>query len=165
LHIKEKSDLLLNSLDYDLSISDGWYCLSQKSVNCKFSAPATTRGIAKLYTISCDDSLLYVGIAKQPMASRLSYGFKANGIGGYHGYKWKFLETNLKLSIWTANLNGVYAPLHVMEVIEAEVAFICRQRSGQWPTHQHEIHFSPSEDWHREAAVQIYEHATDMLCQ
>lgn len=155
--------MLENPLDYELSLSDGWYRLSRDSKDCKFSAPATIRGVAKLYTISCDDSLLYVGIAQQPMASRLSHGFKANGKGGYHGYKWKFLETNLKLSIWTAKLNGVYAPLYVMETIEAEVAFICRHRSGQWPTHQHEIHFSPSEQWHREAATRIYEHAIDIM--
>ncbi|WP_155005917.1 hypothetical protein [Pelobacter seleniigenes] len=151
--------MLDDPLDYELSLSGGWYCLSRGSKECKFSAPATTRGVAKLYTISCDDSLLYVGIAKQPMASRLSFGFKANGSGGYHGYKWKFLETNLKLSIWTGKINGVYAPLHVMETIEAEVAFACRHLSGQWPTHQHEIHFSPSEQWHRDAAVRIYNHA------
>jgi len=155
--------MLENPLDYELSLSDGWYRLSRNSVDCRFSAPATIRGVAKLYTISCDDSLLYVGVAKQPMAARLSYGFKANGIGGYHGYKWKFLETNLKLSIWTAKLNGVYASLYVMETIEAEVAFTCRQLSGKWPTHQHEIHFSPSEQWHRKAAARIYNHAVDKM--
>lgn len=150
-------------LDYELALSNGWYHLSSYGRACKFSAPATIRGAAKLYTISSDDSLLYVGIAKQPMASRLSYGFKANGAKGYHGYKWKFLETSLKLSVWTAKLNGIYAPLHQMEIIEAEVAFICRQESGQWPTHQHEIHFSPSEQWHRNAAATVYSHATDLL--
>lgn len=153
-------DLILgNPLDFELALSGGWYRLSRNDVNCKFSAPATIRGVAKLYTISCDDSLLYVGIAQRSMAARLNHGFKANGAGGYHGYKWKFLETNLKLSIWTAQLHGKYAPLYVMGTIEAEVAFICRQRSGQWPTHQHEIHFSPSEQWHREAALRIYDHA------
>jgi hypothetical protein len=155
--------MLEDPLDYALSLSDGWYRLSSNSKDCKFSAPATIRGIAKLYTISCDDSLLYVGIAQQPMAARFRNGFLANGVGGYHGYKWKFLETNLKLSIWTAKLNGIYAPLYVMETIEAEVAFICRQRSDQWPTHQHEIHFSPSEQWHRDAAARIYEHAVDIM--
>ncbi|WP_143693340.1 hypothetical protein [Vibrio mangrovi] len=103
--------------------------------------------------------MLYVGIAQQPMSARLGYGFKANGKGGYHGYKWKFLETTLQLSVWTAKLNGVYAPLKEMETIEAEVAFLCRQISGQWPTHQHEIHFSPSEQRHRDAASEIYYHA------
>lgn len=146
-------------LEYEVIISDGWYRLYQEGNECKFSNPATTRGIPKLYTVSCDGSLLYVGIARQPMAARLSHGFKACGLKGYHGYKWKFLEATLKLTIWTAKINGIYAPLHQMEIIEAEVAFICRQESGQWPTHQHEIHFSTSELWHREAAAEIYNHA------
>jgi hypothetical protein len=105
-------------------------------------------------TIRC-----YVGVAQQPMSARLSNGFKANGKGGYHGYKWKFLDTTLKLSIWTAKLHGAYAPLREFETIEAEVAYLCRERAGQWPTHQHEIHFYPSEAWHREIAARIYDHA------
>jgi hypothetical protein len=149
---------------FELALSDGWYRLSQSSLACKFSAPATMRGVAKLYTVSSDDSLLYVGIAQQPMSARLSYGFKANGKGGYHGYKWKFLETTLRLSIWTAKLHGVYASLRVMETIEAEVAFICRHTAGQWPTHQHEIHFYPSEQWHRDAAAKIYSYTVGKSC-
>lgn len=151
--------ILDNPIDFELILSQGWYRLSRASVDCKFPAPATTRGIAKLYTVSSDDSLLYVGIAKQPMSARLGYGFKANGKGGYHGYKWKFMEKTLRLTVWTAKLHGLYAPLEEMETIEAEVAFTCRQVSGQWPTHQHEIHFSPSEQWHRDAATRIYSHA------
>ena len=150
--------------DYGLTLAEGWYGLSKDAAKCSFSGPATKRGVAKLYTISCDNSLLYVGIAKQPMAGRLRHGFLANGVGGYHGYKWKFLETCLKLTIWTCKLDGRYAPLHVMETLEAEVAFLCRQASGQWPTHQTEIHFSPSEDWHRDAARRIYSHATGNAC-
>lgn len=46
-----------------------------------------------------------------------------------------------------------------MEILEAEVAYLCRQRAGQWPTYQHEIHFHPSDAWLRDAAEQIYEHA------
>jgi hypothetical protein len=146
--------------DYELTLADGWYSLTAASAACKFSGAATKRGVAKLYTISSDRSLLYVGIAQRPMAGRLRHGFLANGLGGYHGYKWKFLETCLRLSVWTCKLDGRYAPLQVMETIEAEVAFLCRQISGQWPTHQHEIHFSPSEEWHRDAALRIYQHAT-----
>jgi hypothetical protein len=156
--------MLDEPLNFEMVLSEGWYQLLRESAACKFSAPASTRGVAKLYTISSDDSLLYVGIAQQPMSARLSYGFKANGKGRYHGYKWKFLETTLKLSIWTAKLHGVYASLREMETIEAEVAFACRQFAGQWPTHQHEIHFYPSEQWHRDAATRIYNHAVDKSC-
>ncbi len=145
--------------DFELILNDGWFRLSRASLACKFSAPATTRGVAKLYTISSDDSLLYVGAAQKPMSARLSQGFKANGRKGYHGYKWKFLDTTLRLSVWTAKLHGVYASLRDLETIEAEVVYVRRDRTGEWPTHQHEIHFYPADSWHREAAIRIYEHA------
>ena len=44
--------------------------------------------------------------------------------------------------------------------VEAEVAFLCRQESGQWPEYQHEIHFYPSVKRHRTAAKTVYERAT-----
>ena len=93
------------------------------------------------------------------MSSRLSYGFRATGKNGYHGYKWKGLRHALKLSVWTAKSQSGLATLRDMETIEAEVAFLCRQASGQWPQYQHEIHFYPSSSLHREAAKAIYEHA------
>jgi len=145
--------------DFDLSLTGGTYQLRYGDGPAKFSAPASTRGIAKLYTLSNDKSLVYVGIAQQPMSSRLSYGFRANGKSGYYGYKWKGHEGMLQLSVWTAQVDGAYVSLRELETIEAEVAFLCRQQSGQWPAHQHEIHFYPSELWHREAAAKIYGHA------
>ena len=88
---------------YTLQLYDGGgYSLSADGLQCKFAAPASTRGIAKLYTLTRNKTLVYVGIAEQPMSSRLNYGFKANGKGGYHGYKWKTLRDLLTLSVWTA---------------------------------------------------------------
>ncbi len=145
--------------DFDLALSGGKYKLSCESGPAKFSAPISTRGIAKLYTVSSDSSLLYVGIAQQPMSSRLSYGLRATGKSGYHGYKWKSHEGVLRLTIWTASDSDGYASLRELETIEAEVAFLCRHLSGQWPLNQHEIHFYPSGAWHREAAQRIYGHA------
>lgn len=156
--------MLNDPQQFEMALSDGWYRLSRASLACKFAAPASTRGIAKLYTISSDDSLLYVGVAQQPMAARLSNGFKANGQGGYHGYKWKFLESTLTLTVWTAKLHGVYASIRELETVEAEVAYICRSKAGQWPTHQHEIHFYPSEERHRDAALHIYNYAVGKSC-
>jgi hypothetical protein len=103
--------------------------------------------------------LFHVGIAQQPMASRLSYGFRANGKGGYHGYKWKGLTQRMALSVWTAMIDDEPAPLREMETVEAEVAFRCREQSGQWPAYQHEIHFYKSAPEHRATARRIYEHA------
>lgn len=145
--------------DYHLSLSGAAYCLLRDSFPAKFVAPVSTRGIAKLYTLFNGESLVYVGITQQPMSSRLSYGFRANGKSGYHGYKWKSHEGTLRLSVWTAQSNGDYVPLRELETVEAEVAFLCRQVSGQWPAFQHEIHFYPSSPWHRDAAARIYSHA------
>ena len=145
--------------DFDLELAEGAFRLSRAAKPCQFAPPMTLRGVAKLYTISSDNSLIYVGIAQQPMSARLRYGFMANGKGGYYGYKWKFLESTLKLAVWTAQSNGVYASLRQLETVEAEVAYLCRHRAGQWPTHQHEIHFYPSESWHRDAAARIFEHS------
>jgi hypothetical protein len=146
--------------DYTLElVEEGSYQLRTEVGICTFSKPATARGLAKLYTLSDAGVLLYVGIAQQPMSSRLNFGFKASGKGGYHGYKWKSLKQRLALSVWTAQINGQPASLREMETTEAEVAFCCRQQSGQWPAYQHEIHFYPSFARHRDAAQRIYDHA------
>ncbi len=146
--------------DYWITLLDGGsYRLSTDSGICKFSRPATRRGLAKLYTLSKAGSLIYVGIAQKPMSSRLNYGLKAKGKTGYHGYKWKHLKQRLKLSIWTIKKDDSSDPLQELETVEAEVAFLCRQQSGQWPKYQHEIHFHPSKKSHRRAAERIYNHA------
>ena len=44
--------------------------------------------------------------------------------------------------------------------MEAEVVFLIRQLSGQWPPFQTEIHFHPSTEDHREAARAVLEHYT-----
>jgi len=150
---------LCDPQDFEMTMSNGWYRLAKGELACKFSGLATARGVSKLYTVSNDNSLLYVGVTRQSMAARIGYGFKANGQGGYHGYKWKLLESTLKISVWAAKEHDVYIPLREMETIEAEVAYVCRNQSGQWPTHQHEIHFYPSDQLHRDAASRIYSHA------
>ena len=147
--------------EYRLELREGGkYSLADDSGLTAFSAPASTRGVAKLYTLSRNGLLLYVGIAQQPMSSRLRYGFTANGKGGYHGYKWKHLREELRLVVWTAPANGEPAQLQDFKTVEAEVAFLCRQLSGQWPEFQHEIHFYPSGPGHRAAAERIYSYAT-----
>lgn len=147
--------------DYKLKLLPGGsYELRNSAGVANFSSPASTRGVGKLYTLSYAGKLIYVGIAQQPMSARLNYGFKANGKGGYHGYKWKHLGHTLALSIWTASENGEYVSLREMETVEAEVAFLCRRDAGQWPEFQHEIHFYASTAAHRAAAQRIYSHAT-----
>lgn len=144
---------------FDLVLSGGNYELQRDQTKTKFTQPASQRGIAKLYTLSDRNTLIYVSIAKQPMAARLGYGMRANGKSGYWGYKWKDLERTVQLTVWTATVEGIPASLRELETVEAEVAFLCRQQSGQWPVHQHEIHFYPSSEWHRRAAETIYANA------
>lgn len=146
--------------DYAIELSaEGSYRLFSQEMVCTFSKPASVGKLAKLYTLSDAGHLIYVGIAEQAMASRLSYGFRANGKSGYYGYKWKGLRHRLSLTVWTATENNEHVPVRELETIEAEVAFLCRKQSGQWPAYQHEIHFYPSNSCHRQAAEVIYAHA------
>jgi len=113
---------------YAIEIPDeGPYRLFDRGEACKFSKPASNGKHPKLYTLSAEGKLIYVGIASQSMASRLSFGFRV--------------------------------VLRELETVEAEVAFLCRQQSGQWPAYQTEIHFYPSGPVHRKAASQIYAYA------
>ena len=141
---------------YRLRLENGSYTLLQGREECSFSPPASTRGVAKLYTLSRRTQLIYVGIAKQPMSARIRYGLTADGKKGYHGYKWKGINATFDLNVWTGQVRGRYVPLDEMETIEAEVAFLCRERTGQWPRYQHEIHFFQSLKRHRDAASLIY---------
>ncbi|MEW7850519.1 hypothetical protein AB2N08_17655 [Massilia aurea] len=144
---------------YHLELADvGPYRLFMDGVTCKFIKPYSSSQWPKLYTVAANGKLIYVGVASQAMSSRLSLGLRAKGEGGYHGYKWKHLRHRLTLCIWTAEHKGQLATLRDLETVEAEVAFLCRQQSGQWPEFQHEIHFYPSLSRHREAAMEIYSH-------
>lgn len=146
---------------YVLIIGKGLsYKLLQEGEKCTFSKPSTVRGIAKIYTISQNKDLYYVGIAKQPMSSRINGGLKAKGKHGYSGYKWKNKKGALQLNVWTVQENGKYLSFSEVEIIEAEVAYICRNISNNWPKFQHEIHFHQSKANHRKLAKTIYNAAT-----
>ncbi len=152
---------LIEHQEYFLKIQDNYsYELSQNRDVCKFSSPSTVQGIAKLYTVTQGKTLIYVGITKQAMSSRLNYGLKAKGKSGYYGYKWKNIRSNLKLNIWAGKSQNDFIPFNDMEIIEAEVAYLCRHLSSQWPKHQNEIHFHQSKLSHQRLALEIYELAT-----
>lgn len=137
--------------------SDRRYHLQgEMGIKTSFSGLAAMGGVPKLYTLSQAGRLIYVGIALRSMAARLNHGLKAVGKGGYHGYKWKNLREPLRLVVWTLNWGARPVALKDLETIEAEVAHLCRLESKQWPEYQHEIHFHPSTDMHREAAKRIY---------
>ena len=134
----------------------GKYELLENKKKARFSKPASASKIAKLYTLSLNKKIIYVGITSRSLATRLRDGFKATGKTGYYGYKWKSLKEELILHIWTATEDGKLISLREMETIEAEVVFLCRSDSGQWPEYQNEIHFFESHENHRQAAKKIY---------
>ena len=96
-----------------------------------------TQHCAKLYIVKQNNKVLYVGIAKRSISNRLRDGFKAKGVGGYYGYKWKDLKGEIDLLIWCFPNET----LKSIEAVEAEVVFGIRLRTSAWPSFQTEIHF------------------------
>jgi len=132
------------------------YSLKGKDGNKTFTAPASQKGKPKLYTVSTNGKLHYVGITNQPMSTRLRLGLNAMGEHGYYGYKLK--PGNYLLHVWSIeNLSPDKREANdELETIEAEVVFLCRKETGRWPRSQNEIHFHPSNRHHRELAKRIY---------
>jgi hypothetical protein len=102
-----------------------------------FHQRLTAKEVSKLYIIKEDKEYLYVGTTMQSIKSRMRYGLKADGKRGYHGYKWKTKE-KIRLYVW--RFDGLSK--HEIENIEAELVFLIRQKTGQWPLSQNEIHFN-----------------------
>ena len=123
------------------------------TVRLTFVPPASIGKRPKLYVISKGARLLYVGFTTQPMADRLRQGLTANGGHGYSGYPWRRRKQTLSLTIWY--LDGANATPTNLEAIEAEVVFLYRHESGQWPEEQTEIHFHPSNNRHQQFAKRI----------
>lgn len=109
----------------------------------------------KLYVVSSKGVPVYVGITRQPMRNRLRFGWKATGEHGYHGYAWRRHLREAHLDIWCHEDAPATNASHDIETIEAELVFLIRQISGQWPKYQTEIHFRQSKESHRRAAAGI----------
>jgi hypothetical protein len=124
----------------------------------KFSGLAT-RKLPKLYVVSLERKLIYVGITRQPVRNRIRGGFTASGENGYHGYAWRHSFTEAVLDIWGHEDAPSENPDRDMETIEAEVVFQARL-AGQWPEGQTEIHFHPSNEEHRRIAANIWQTVT-----
>jgi len=126
--------------------------------NNLFTAPASQKDKPKLYTVSSNAKLHYVGITIQRMSTRLLSGLNATGEHGYHGYKLK--QGNYVLHIWSFDNvpPDKDEAKEELETIEAEVVLLCRILTGQWPESQNEIHFHQSESLHREMALTIYQY-------
>jgi len=118
-----------------------------------FGKPVTKNKLPKIYIIKNRSDIIYVGITSQSIAARLRHGLKAKGKGGYHGYKFKDLDTKLDLFIfWFVKEN-----VDRTEAIEAEIVYLIRNRTGNWPKNQTEIHFYKATKREKRIAHLIYE--------
>lgn len=143
--------MLIGPETYSLKVNSGKYSVTAPNGKPHFVSPATKAG-PKLYLVFEGGTLIYVGVAIRAMASRLRDGFKPPGKNGYHGYAWKHLTRDLRLDIWYLRKKQSSSSLKELESLEAEVVYLFRSSTGQWPKYQTEIHFHPSTTAHRDAA-------------
>lgn len=121
----------------------------------RFSGPANER-VPKLYVVSNDSRPVYVGVTKQPIRTRLRLGFQSDSGHGYHGYAWRHHLRQANVDIWLQKQSD--GNMAEIETVEAEVVFLIRQVFDQWPEHQTEIHFHPSDEITRQVAMGIVDH-------
>lgn len=123
----------------------------QNGIEVNFNKPVTNAKTPKIYIGLVDGLVVYIGYTGQSIRSRLNYGFRIKGENGYYGYKWKWKD-KVELLVWAfdafieektttdKNTNEDYK-LYV-EAIEAELVYLVRHKTGQWPECQNEIHFN-----------------------
>ena len=129
-----------------------WTDFSTGKLTPKLSKPLTGSDY-KIYVLTSNKKVLYIGTTKSSLKSRLNSGLKANGKNGYHGYKWKD-EKNIRIFVWNFDKLDKYQT----ENIEAELAFTVRNKTGKWPKFQNEIHFNNSyEEKGKKIANKMYE--------
>ena len=78
---------------------------------------------------------------------------KATGKGGHHGYMWRKKNDAFRLDVWWSE--DLDPKNKDMESIEAEVVYLYRKESRQWPADQSEIHFHETNRDHRKTAESI----------
>ncbi|MGX9120585.1 hypothetical protein ACWTU6_28600 [Mesorhizobium sp. BHbsci] len=141
---------------YQLSYTPTSFTVLCPKGGSRFSGIAKSL-VPKLYVASIDGKPIYVGITKRGMQQRLRYGWNAAGNSGYYGYAWRHQGAEAVLDVW-AHADAVDRNQRDIETVEAEVVYLIRRRTGQWPTFQTEIHFYASTDVHRRIAEQIVGH-------
>lgn len=140
---------------YEISVNgEDSYSVRNSDGVTNFVSPVTTRG-PKLYVFSHNGKLIYIGQTVQGMSARIRLGFKADGTGGYWGYRWRKTLQKAALHIWCLEGTTEEEELGALECIESEVVFLYRSTHNQWPKHQTEIHFHESTDEHRKHASAI----------
>jgi len=134
---------------------------NKKSV---FHTAVTVKSQPKIYVLKSAGEIVYVGYASQSIGTRLGQGMRANGLKGYHGYKWKQLEeVELIVFVFEKIFSEIAEEKHsyksYVEAIEAELVYIVRRENGLWPRWQNEIHFN------NERRKEVIESAEDMYHQ
>jgi hypothetical protein len=141
----------------ELHLEDGKIKRIQNLLHLKypndFAPEYKKEGLAKLYLVKDDTFYKYVGATMQPIHTKLAQGLRANGQHGYHGYKWKNLDT-VEVFVWTFN-NMTKAQI---EAVEAELVFQIRNAYGRWTDCQNEIHFNNTFTFARVLARDIFEY-------
>ena len=120
----------------------------------------------KLYIVYLDSEVLYIGETHTSIKVRFQRGctaynfYKRNNDvarGGYKGYKWLKKEHNSERNL---TLSVVTFPekydnnREFIEAIEGELVYLVRNKTGNWPRFQNEIHFSNCKGA-KEVAVEI----------
>lgn len=139
---------------YKLKILANEYSVVSPKGKPHFVRPATGK-LPKLYVVSCDSALLYVGVSRQSLSTRFRGGMQASGEDGYYGYAWSKTDRDLRLDIWYLDGAPEDSISVELETIEAEVVYLFRLESGQWPSDQTEIHFHRSTGFHRMSAQRV----------
>lgn len=125
-----------------------------------FEKPVTENKLYKIYIVKDKFNIIYIGVTSQGMTTRLRYGLNPKGANGYHGYKWKHLN-QVGLFIFCFDRFKTKSERKIieekMETIEAEIVYLIRNKTGNWPKYQTEIHFHNLTENEKKAARSIYE--------
>lgn len=116
-----------------------------------FQKPVTKAKLPKIYLIKQESDIVYVGATSQGIRNRLRYGLQAKGRGGYHGYAFKGLN-QFDMFIWIFPNEKP----KIIETIEAEIVYLIRNKTGEWPKYQTEIHFHNATKKEKKVANLIY---------
>jgi predicted GIY-YIG superfamily endonuclease len=131
-------------------IKEIFNCNTEK-IDPNFQSPLTDKDY-KIYIITNESNdVYYIGATKDSIRQRLTLGLNADGSKGYHGYKWKHLNS-VFLNVWIFKDYDQ----DKIENIEAELAFLVRMKTEKWPKHQNEIHFNNKFTEGKEIAMDIY---------
>jgi hypothetical protein len=137
---------------YDLNLID------DENYTCKTEL-TPQKGLAflkerrKLYLVYHSSEIFYVGEAHTSIKTRFQRGYNAynyykrnNDIArnGYKGYKWldKANNPQRSLTISVVTFTKEFDDnREIIEAIEGELVYLIRNKTGNWPKFQNEIHF------------------------